>query len=473
MYKKKKFDKLSIFGSREKMIEKFSKIGFVLAMAGSAVGLGNAWKFPTMVGNNGGSAFILLYIILTLGVAVVVFLAELAIGRLGGTDIVNSLTKLAPKHKRAWGFAGFFMLTAILIASFYMIVIGWILRYIFLSFDTLPQSTQEAANAFGTLIKNDFLNVFVCFSIVFLIVFYVVSKGIKSGIEKLNIWMMPSLFILLVGLLLYAIFASGNFTKALNFIFIPDFSKLLNPQLILQALGLAFFSMSMGVGTVATYAASLPVGANLIKSTLSIVFINILIGIMMGLIVFSFIPIIDGQLASDGPGLIFISLASLFAQMGIIGNILAIAFFASLLFAGITSAVSMIEPFTLYLIHKFNISRNNAIAIIGIFVYLLGIFCILSYYEVTSSYFSIPALAINNEKPIAFFDILDLLTSNILMPLGALTFSIFVGYILNKEGLFTLFSGFMSRQWFEIWYFTLRYVAPLAILLIGAYQIIK
>ena len=455
------------------MGNKFSKIGFVLAMAGSAVGLGNAWKFPTMIGNNGGSAFILLYIILTLGVAVVVFLAELSIGRLGRTDIVNSLKNLAPKNQKSWRFAGFFMLTAILISSFYMIVIGWILRYIFLSFDTLPQNTQDAANKFSSLIQNEFLSVFICFSIVFLIVFYVVSRGIKSGIERLNIWMMPSLFILLIGLLVYAILASGNFTQALSFIFIPNFSKLLNPELILQALGLAFFSMSMGVGTVATYAASLSDDTNLVKSTLSIVFINILIGIMMGLVVFSFIPIIDNQPASDGPGLIFVSLTSLFAQMGAAGNILAIAFFTSLLFAGITSAVSMIEPFTLYLIDEFKLSRNKAIFIIGIFVYILGIFCILSHYEVTSSYFSIPALAINNEKPIAFFDILDLLTSNILMPLGALTFSIFAGYIIKKEGLFTIFSGFMSRRWFEIWYFTLRYVAPLAIVVIGAYKIIN
>ena len=133
----------------------------------------------------------------------------------------------------------------------------------------------------------------------------------------------------------------------------------------------------------------------------------------------------------------------------------------------------MIEPFTLYLIDEFKLSRNKAISIIGIFVYILGIFCILSHYEVTSSYFSIPALAINNEKPIAFFDILDLLTSNILMPLGALTFSIFAGYIIKKERLFTIFSGFMSRRWFEIWYFTLRYVAPLAIVVIGAYKIIN
>lgn len=455
------------------MVEKFSKIGFVLAMAGSAVGLGNAWKFPTMVGNNGGSAFILLYIILTLGVAVVVFLAELSIGKLGSSDIVSSMRSLAPRHKNRWALSGFFMLTAILIASFYMIVIGWILKYIILSFGSLPTSNAEAETMFGSLIQNDFISVTLCFSAVFLIVFYVVSRGIKNGIETLNIWMMPSLFILLTGLLLYAMFASGNFSQALSFIFVPDFSKLLNAELILQALGLAFFSMSMGVGTVATYAASLPDGTNFLKSTFSIVFINILIGIMMGLVVFSFIPIIDGQPASEGAGLIFISLTSLFAQLGTIGNVLAVAFFSSLLFAGITSAVSMIEPFALYLINKFNITRNQAIIIIGVIVYTLGMLCILSYYSDTAALFSLPAAALGNAKPIPFFDILNLITSNLLMPLGVLTFSIFVGYILNKEELYTLFSTFMSRKLFNIWYFGIRYVAPLAIVLIGAYQIIN
>ncbi|ANE36276.1 Na+-dependent transporter, SNF family [Campylobacter iguaniorum] len=453
------------------MTEKFTKIGFVLAMAGSAVGLGNAWKFPTMVGNNGGSAFILLYVLLTLGIAVVAFLAELAIGRLGETDIVGSMHKLAPKHKKQWSIAGFFMIGAVLIASFYMIVIGWILKYIYLSFGSLPADTASAGAAFGNLVTNDFVSVLVCFSIVFAIVFYVVSKGIKSGIERLNLWMMPSLFVLLVLLLLYAMFASGRFVEALEFIFIPDFSKLLNPALILQALGLAFFSMSMGVGTVTTYAASLPDGTNLIKSTFSIVFINILIGIMMGLVVFSFIPIVDGQPASEGAGLIFVSLASLFAQMGLVGNVLAVAFFVSLLFAGITSAVSMIEPFALYLINKFNFTRKGAIACIGVFVYILGLFCILSYYGATSEAFSLSQSVFGTQKPVPFFDVLDFATSNIIMPLGALTFSIFVGWIIKKDGLYILFSGFMSKVWFEIWYFALRFIIPIAIIAIGAYQL--
>lgn len=457
------------------MVEKFSKIGFVLAMAGSAVGLGNAWKFPTMVGNHGGSAFILLYVILTLCVAVVVFLAELAIGKLGETDLVNSLYKLAPKNKKRWSLAGFFMSGSVLIASFYMIVIGWILKYIIMSFWSLPKTTKEAGDIFGNLITNDFLSVFICFTLVFLSVFYVVSKGIKSGIEKLNIWMMPSLFVLLILLLLYSIFASGGFVEALKFIFIPDFSKILNPYIILQALGLAFFSLSMGVGTVPTYAASLPDGTNFVKSVASIVSINILIGLMMGLVVFSFIPIVHGQPAAEGAGLIFVSLTSLFGQMGggFIGNVIAILFFISLLFAGITSAVSMIEPFTFYLIHKFNISRRNALIVIGIFVYILGMFCIFSYYAPTAHWFSITKNSIGNSKPIAFFDILDFMTSNILMPLGALTFSIFVGFVLKRDGLYILFSGFMNDFWFKLWYYALRFVAPIAIIAIGAYQLIS
>lgn len=452
-------------------MEKFSKIGFVLAMAGSAVGLGNAWKFPTMTGNNGGSAFILLYIILTFGVAAVAFLAELAIGKLGESDTVNSMYKLAPNHKKAWSMSGFYMITGSLIAAFYMIVIGWILYYIIISFGSLPTTTEQAAQTFGNLIGNNLLAAISCYTAVFFIVFFVVSKGIKSGIEKLNYWMMPSLFGLLVLLVVYSVSQSEHFGDAVAFLFIPDFSKILNADLILQALGLAFFSLSMGVCTVATYAASLPDGTNLVKSTFSIIGINILIGIMMGLVVFSFIPIVEGQPAAEGAGLIFVSLASLFAQMGAIGNILAIMFFVSLLFAGITSAVSMIEPFALYLINHFHFSRKKAISYIGVVIYILSLVCIFSYYGKTSEIFGISAGAIGNEKQIAFFDVLDFLTSNILMPLGAITFSIFVGWIIKKDGVYILFSDFMNKTWFEIWYFALKFIVPIAIVVIGIYQL--
>ena len=442
--------------------EKFSKIGFVLAMAGSAVGLGNAWKFPTMVGNNGGSAFIILYLLLTFAIAFVAFLAELSIGKLGESDVVSSIYKLAPKHKKIWSLSGFFMIGAILIASFYMVVIGWILKYIYLSFSPLLSSREEAAQQFNTLLSNDLSSAIVCFSLVFLMVFFAVSKGVKSGIEKLNIWMMPSLFILLVCILFYAISMGDGFVKAAKFLFVPNFSAI-TPDVVLQALGLAFFSLSMGVGVIPTYAANLPEQTNLIKSTLSIIFINILIGIMMGLVVFTFIFAYGADSTASGPGLIFISLVTLFAKLGIVGNVMAIAFFVSLLFAGVTSAVSMIEPFAYYLVRKFEISRKMALVYIGIFVYILGLFCIFSYYAQTANIFSIFG------KPV--FDALDFLTSNIMMPIGAIIFSFFVGYKLKKESLYLLFGEFMGKVFFEICYFTLRYIVPIAICAIMIYQI--
>ena len=262
-------------------------------------------------------------------------------------------------------------------------------------------------------------------------------------------------------MLFYALSMGDGFVKAAKFLFVPNFSAI-TPDVVLQALGLAFFSLSMGVGVIPTYAANLPEKTNLIKSTLSIIFINILIGIMMGLVVFTFIFAYGADSTASGPGLIFISLVTLFAKLGIVGNVMAVAFFVSLLFAGITSAVSMIEPFAYYLVRKFEISRKMALLYIGAFVYILGIFCILSYYSDTSSAFSVCG------KP--FFDALDFLTSNIMMPIGAIVFSFFVGYKLKKESLYLLFGDFMGRAFFEIWYFFLRYVVPVAICAIMIYQ---
>lgn len=443
--------------------DQFSKIGFVLAMAGSAVGLGNAWKFPTMVGNNGGSAFIVLYLVLTFCIAFVAFLGEAAIGKLGQSDMVNSIFKLAPRYKKQWSLAGFFMLGAVIIASFYMIVIGWILYYALISLTSLPATSTESGVLFGDLISNNLKSVFLCYTFVFFTVFYIVSRGIKNGIEKLNIWMMPSLFILLVLMLIYSATFGDGFTAAAKFLFVPDFSKI-NAELVLQALGLAFFSLSMGVGAVPTYAASLPDGTNLIKSTLSIIFINICIGLMMGLVVFTFIFTYGADTTQTGPGLIFVSLTTLFAKLGIIGNILAVCFFISLLFAGITSAISMIEPFTFYLINKFNFSRKKALILIGIFTYILSIACVLSFYAPTANTFSFFGKSV--------FDILDYLTSNIIMPIGAIIFSFFVGFVIKKDEVFSLLGQFLGNTGFCLWYFAIRFIVPISILAIAIYQIL-
>ena len=442
--------------------EQFSKIGYVLAVAGSAVGLGNAWKFPYMVGENGGSAFIILYLLITFLVGVPIFMAELSIGKLSESDSVNAFRKLAAKNKNLWQLVGILaMVTAAIISSYYIVIIGWVFKYFVLSFSGLPSDIDSSKVIFNDLLTHGLGEQTLYFVIAFAACFYILSKGVKSGIEKLNIWMMPSLFVLLVCMLFYALSMGDGFVKAAKFLFVPNFSAI-TPDVVLQALGLAFFSLSMGVGVIPTYAANLPERTNLIKSTLSIIFINILIGIMMGLVVFTFIFAYGADSTASGPGLIFISLVTLFAKLGIVGNVMAVAFFISLLFAGITSAVSMIEPFAYYLVRKFEISRKMALLYIGAFVYILGIFCILSYYSDTSSAFSVCG------KP--FFDALDFLTSNIMMPIGAIIFSFFVGYKLKKESLYLLFGDFMGRAFFEIWYFFLRYVVPVAICAIMIYQ---
>ncbi|MBK1991947.1 sodium-dependent transporter [Campylobacter sp. 2018MI35] len=439
------------------MSSKFSKIGFILAVAGSAVGLGNAWKFPTLVGQNGGSAFVLLYLILTLGVGFVIFLAELALGKLSEKDPVNAYRTLAPKYKKEWSFAGFTMIANILIVSFYSVIIGWILKYVFLSIAfELPFDINSAKDQFSELLHKDFLSQFICFTLVFLLIFYIVSKGIKNGIEKLNIWMMPTLFILLIMMLVYTMSKDG-FYMAAKFLFIPDFSKI-SVSAILEALGMAFFSLSLGVGTIVTYSASLPEKTNFITSTLNIIFINILVGILMGLIVFTFIFEFNADPAVSGPGLIFISLSTLFSKLGIIGSIFAVAFFISLIFAGITSAVSMIEPFAFYLINTYEMSRKKALVIIGVVVYILGILCILSYLNFTQGYLSFFGMS--------FFDILDSLSSKIIMPLGGILVAIFVGFIMKKEGLKILFKPSMRGIYFELWYIFLRFISPLAVIII-------
>ena len=446
------------------MHKKFSKLGYILAMAGSAIGLGNAWKFPTMAGNHGGFAFIFLYFVLTILIACVAFLAEAGIGRLSGKDTPKALIELAPKGQRFWGLGGFFMITALLIASFYLVVIGWILYYACLSIGGLPASTDEASKLFDSLIKNNLTSVLSCYFAVLFITFYTVSRGIKEGIEKLNFILMPSLFILLIVILIYSFtFNSSGFSGAVSFIFTPDFSKILDPELILAAMGLALFSLSLGVGTVSTYGASLGEDTNLFKSLLYIVGLNICMGILMGLVVFSFVQVAPGASANEGPGLIFVSLASLFGELGAVGSALGFMFFISLLFAGITSAVSMIEPAVRYFEDEKGISRIKSSAILGVLVFGLGVLCVLSFYEPTKESFAIFGKSI--------FDILDYATSNVLMPLGVLFFSIFAGWIMPKERFYTLFLNYAPKFAVDIWYFILRFILPILVVGIGIYRL--
>ncbi|QKF64469.1 sodium-dependent transporter [Campylobacter corcagiensis] len=446
------------------MKDHFSKIGFVLSVAGGAVGLGNAWKFPTMVGTNGGFAFVLLYLLITLTIGFAIFLAEILMGKLSRKDPVNAYLSLSPTPKKGkiWKNAGFFTIGGILVLSFYLVILGWVIRYIFVSLTALPKDINSARAMFEGFVSGDILGSIFFFFIGFAITLFVVSKGVKNGIEKLNVWMMPLLFVMLLGMLIFSSTIDG-FKDAAKFLFYMDFSKL-NFSVMLDALGLSFFTLCVGIGCIMTYAASMSDETNPIASSLYIVLINILIAFMMGLIVFTFIFEFNGDPTEQGVGLVFFSLLTLFSNFGIVGNLLAFLFFVSLFFAGITSAISMIEPFTFYLVSEYKISRKKALVYIGLAVFILGCLSILSI----SAKFS--GLLTFFGK--SFFDCLDFLTSNVTLPLGALLTAVFVGYVMRSELVRGYFEPYMGKCVFKVWFFVLKFVAPFAIVAIVLNQIL-
>lgn len=440
----------------------FSKIGFILAVAGSAVGLGNAWKFPYMVGQNGGSAFVFLYLLITFIVGIPIFLAEISIGKLGKADPVSSYENLAPKYKNLWKLVGFSLVGALFIVSFYTVIIGWIVKYTILMFSNLPSSIENSSQIFNNFISNGIVEQIFYFTISFLFCFYVVSKGVKSGIEKLNVYMMPALMILLIIMFFFSLSMSDSFLKSAKFLLIPDFSKI-SVSSILDALGVSFFTLSVGLGTIITYAASLPDNTNIIKSSAFIVLINIFISIMIGLIVFTFTFEFNATPA-QGAGLIFKSLPMLFYKMGFVGHIIGVMFFISLFFAGMTSAVSMVEPCVSYMINRLGFSRKKSLILIGAFVYVLGCICVLSQSEEFEN-----SLKIFGKN---FFDLLDFVSSNLIMPISGILASIFIGYVVSKDKTSEFLSPYLGDKFLKLWFFVLKFVAPVCIIIIMFRQIL-
>ncbi|MGG7074288.1 sodium-dependent transporter [Campylobacter sp. 9BO] len=437
------------------MNDKFSRLGFILSIVGAAIGLGNAWKFPYMVGSNGGSAFVLVYLVFAIVVGLSIFFAEISMGRLAKTDPVNSFRMLAPSNKRVWGFAGVMMITGIFVASFYTLIIGWVAKYALNSFFELPADIQISSAQFGAFISAGAGEQILYFTLAFFAYFFVLAKGIKGGIESINLLLIPTLFVLILLMLVFSTTMDG-FKKALEFLLVPDFSKL-TAESIFMALGLAFFTMCVGIGAIVTYSANMNDSTNLFTSSLYVVALNIIISITIGLVIFTFVFEFDAQ-PSQGVGLAFISLPTLFAKFGEIGHFLCFTFFIALVFAGLTSAVSMVEPFIFFLEREFGLSRLKAISIVGAVVYVLGILCALSNvdgFKEGLTFF---------ER--GFFDWLDYIASNVMLPLGGIVFCVFVGYIIKREDLEDVFLKYMGRAIFEIWYFLLRFVAPVCVFVV-------
>jgi len=435
-------------------IARFSRIGFILAAAGSAVGLGNIWKFPYITGEYGGGAFVLIYLITVLLIGFSIMIAEMLIGYLGRKDGVSSFEELAPTKKHLWKYAGFQGLAGLFIMIFYSVVIGWIFHYIVTSISHLPSSVAEAESTFSTMLHTDISTQLFYHSLAFLWITYVLTRGIKGGIEKMNLILMPTLIIILASMFVYTTTLEA-FSKAVDFMFTPDWTKVTSDAFV-NAVGHAFFTLSLGMGAILTYSASMEKNSNLVRNAFWVVFLDTSIAIVAGLMLFTFLYQY-GSGPAKGPGLVFISLPAAFYEMGVIGNIFAVLFFIALAFAGLTSSVSLVEPMVQYFMDRFSWSRLKASISMGLFFYLVGIIALLSNVDGYKE-----SLTWGGKN---FFDWVDHVTAAIMLPLGGFFMAIFVGYVIEKSRVEAALKKELGAA-FEIWYFSLRYITPVAMFIV-------
>ena len=435
-------------------IARFSRIGFILAAAGSAVGLGNIWKFPYIAGEYGGGAFVLVYLITVLLIGFSIMIAEMLIGYLGRKDGVTSFEDLAPRYKNLWKFGGFQGLAGLFIMIFYSVVIGWIFHYIVTSLTHLPTTVQEAEDTFNTMLHTDVFTQLFYHTLAFVWITYVLTKGIKGGIEKMNLVLMPTLMMILLGMFAYAV-SLDSFSQAVSFMFTPDWSKI-DSDAFVTAVGHAFFTLSLGMGAILTYSASMEKGSNLVTNAFWVAFLDTAIAIVAGLMLFTFLYQY-GSGPAKGPGLVFISLPAAFYEMGIIGNVFAVLFFLALAFAGLTSSVSLVEPMVQYFMDRFSWSRLKASVSMGLFFYLIGIIALLSNIK---EYEAILTWGDKN-----FFDWVDHVTAAIMLPLGGLVMAVFVGFVIEKQRVESILRPQLGFA-FDAWYFSLRYITPVAMFIV-------
>lgn len=447
-----------------------SRSAFILAAVGSAVGLGNMWRFPAEAGENGGGAFVLFYIFCVLLIGLPVLLSEVLIGRHGQANAPESVRRVARDSNAHEGWsilASLGVLGAFLILSFYCVVGGWVVYYIGVFVGDLFQTglaggafEGRAASDVEGLLPGLFGNggLMVGLNLGFLAVtMFFVARGISSGIEWVAVYLMPIFFALFLGITVYGAF-TGNFGEAVAYLFTFDFSKLTG-EVMLAAVGQAFFSLSLGVAGMITYGSYANRDTNLGETSGIIAGADTAVAMLAGLAIF---PIVfaAGLSASAGPGLMFQSLPIAFQAMPF-GSLIGLAFFIMVFFAALTSSVGLLEAPTAYVFEKFNITRPIATLIVGLGAAVLGVFASLSFNEMAEFYplSFIPLFAETN-----FFDTLDGVTAKLFMPIGAILTCIFVGWIADakliddENGL----DGVLHQTWRAL----VRFVCPIALTVI-------
>jgi len=426
--------------------DRFSSAGFILAAIGSSVGLGNMWKFPYITGEHGGAAFFLLFIICLILIGLPVLLAELAIGRAGRGSAATSFVKAG--GAKIFGHLGLLQVIApFLILTFYVIVAGWTLHYAVMSFSGALYESTDFTGQFSSFTAGYMPIVWQFVAIA--LTGWVVAKGVSGGIEKFNKILIPGLVILLIVLMIRAVTLPGS-GAGVSFFLNPDFSKL-SAEAALVALGHAFFSLSLGMGILLTYGAYVDKRQSLGQATLAIGAGDLIYAFIAGLIIFP--TTASFGIAPDaGPSLVFIALPAAFSAMPL-GAFFGGLFFILLAIAALTSAVSLLEVPVSYVMDRWHWGRTKAVAIVSLLVLLLGIPSALSFGIV-------PGLENIGGKN--FFDWLDFITSNILLPVGGLITTLFAGYFWKKAAD----AAGLKAGWFRVWLFMLRYIAPILVVLV-------
>ena len=440
-----------------------SKFGMVLATAGSAVGLGNVWRFPYMTGENGGAAFILIYIgcILLLGMPGMI--CEFIVGRHGSANAARaygSLTKV-----RGWRIVGYLgILTSTIILGFYAVVAGWCLEYLFVSVSGQLQGESAAIMEYFGKFSSDPVRP-VIWGVAFILVTHlVVIFGIRNGIERASKCLMPILLLLLVVLVVASCLLPGAM-EGIRFLFKPDFSKVTH-SVLLEALGQAFFSLSLGTACLCTYASYFSRQTNLVRSAMQIALLDSAIAILAGLMIFPAAFSVGIQ-PDSGPSLIFITLPNVFQQafssMPAVGYVIGILFYALLVFAALTSTISMHEIGTAFFYEEMHLTRRKAAWILTAVCSVLAVFCSLS----------IGAVDGIRLFGLSLMDFCDLLTAQVMLPAGALLTSIMLGWFVSAKTVGDEFTnqGTVSLRLFGVWLFCVRFVVPLCILLIFLHQL--
>ncbi len=440
-----------------------SKVGAILATAGSAVGLGNVWRFPYMTGENGGAVFIIIYVLCVLLLGIPCMISEFIVGRHGQSNTARSFSKLA--EGRPWAIIGYMgVLTGFLITGYYAVVAGWCMQYIWASLVGHMSGSPEYFQQYFTELSSDPVRPVLWTVIILIVTYLVIEHGVRDGIERASKLMMPTLFVLLL-IIVGASCMLPNAEKGIEFLFKPDFGKI-SSDVFLAALGQSFYSMSIAMGCLCTYASYFSRHTDLTRAAAQIGLIDCLVAILAGLMIFP-AAFSVGVSPDSGPSLIFITLpnvfAQAFAQVPVLGYVISLLFFVLLTLAALTSLISLHEVSTAFIHEELVMTRKKAAVLVTVLAAIIGTFCSLSLGGTGS-------LTLFGKT---LFDWFDFITGQVFLPVVGFLTCIFLGWFVPHKVVRDQYTnwGSLRGRYFHFYLFLIKFVCPLAILFIFLHQL--